>query len=195
MRKSADLVVAVVVTCVVAASGLALTYAATAQRIAEQDRRAEERSLAAAFADAESFDPVTDPAVLEAASEAAGGVEVRGLYRAAAGGEHIGWAVKVASRGYGGPIQLVIGLDRDGKVTGVSILAMNETPGLGTKVVSEGWFLEQFKGLPPSFSDADVRALDVISGSTRSSVGVRNGVAAAGRVFAAALHPFQEGTR
>lgn len=195
MRRPADLVIAVLVTCVVAASGLALTYAATSERIAEQDRRAEERSLAAAFPGADAFEPVTDAAALEAAAEAAGTVEVRGVYRASVSGQHAGWAVKVASRGYGGPIQLVIGLDRDGKVTGVSILAMSETPGLGTKVQSEAWFLEQFKGLPPAFTDADVRGLDAISGSTRSSTGVRNGVAAAGRVFNEVLRSLQEGAR
>ena len=89
-------------------------------------------------------------------------------------------------------MNLVIGLDTSGSVTGVSILSMNETPGLGTKVLSEKWFLEQFAGLPPGFDDQDVRALDVIAGSTRSANGIRDGVAAAGRAYDQALRGREE---
>ncbi|HQK20619.1 MAG TPA: hypothetical protein PLJ27_24370, partial [Polyangiaceae bacterium] len=42
-----------VVTCVVAASGLAATYAVTKDRIAEQDRLAQENSLKASLPEAE----------------------------------------------------------------------------------------------------------------------------------------------
>jgi electron transport complex protein RnfG len=187
MPKSIRLVIAVLVACVSAALGLSLTYAATAPRIAEQDRLAEERSLQAVMPDADDFEKVADAALLEAAAAAAGPTDLKDVYLASEAGAHAGWAIKLASRGYGGPMQLVIGLDTSGSVTGVSILSMNETPGLGTKVLTESWFIEQFVTLPAGFDDADVRALDSISGSTRSANGVRNGVAAAGRVYAAVL--------
>lgn len=187
MRNSMRLIIAVFVTCLVAASGLAVTYALTAPRIAEQDRLAEQRSLQAVLAEADEFVIVEDEEMLSGAGDAAEPVQVTGIYRAMAGDGQVGWALRVASRGYGGPMQLVIGLDTSGSVTGVSILSMNETPGLGTKVLSEKWFLEQFPGLPAGFTDADVRALDAIAGSTRSSNGVRNGVAAAGRIFESVL--------
>lgn len=192
MSKSVNLVVAVLVTCVVAATGLALTYAVTEPLIIEQDRLAEERSLSAVLSEAEEFDSVEDSEVLAAASAAAAPAELNGVFRATSDDELVGWGIKVASRGYGGPIQLVIGLDTSGSVTGVSILTMNETPGLGTKVLTESWFMEQFAKLSGGFEDKDVRALDVVSGSTRSSNGVRNGVAAAGRIYADALST-QEG--
>lgn len=187
MLKSLRLVVAVLVACLVAATGLSLTYAATAPRIAEQDRLAEERSLQAVLPDADDFEMVAAEKLLEVATEAADPTDLKAVYRATHDGAHVGWAIKLASRGYGGPMQLVIGLDTSGLVTGVSILAMNETPGLGTKVLTETWFMEQFRTLPERFEDGDVRRLDSISGSTRSSNGVRNGVAAAGRVFAEVL--------
>jgi len=78
---------------------------------------------------------------------------------------------------------MVIGMDRDGKVVGLSILSMNETPGLGTRVQSEEWFLEQFSSLPPGYTEKDVKELDRISGATKSSRGVRNSVVAAGAVY------------
>lgn len=187
MGNSLKLISAVLVTCLVAASGLAVTYAFTAPRIAEQDRLAEERSLQAVMAEADGFERLQDEALLAQANSVADPVEVRGIYRAMAGEEQVGWAVRVASRGYGGPMQLVIGLDTSGSVTGVSVLTHNETPGLGTKVLTEAGFMEQFVTLQPGFTDRDVRGLDVIAGSTRSSNGIRNGVAAGGRVFAELL--------
>lgn len=187
MGKSARLVIAVVVTCVVAATGLAVTYGATKDRIAEQERLAEEKSLKAVLPDAVAFVDA-GPDVLAAAQAAAGDVGCSAVYRAeSADGGLLGWGLRVAGRGYGGPIQLVLGLDSAGKVTGVSILTMSETPGLGTKVQSEEWFLEQFKELPEGFGVADLKKLDSISGSTKSSRGVRNGVEAGGRIYADVL--------
>jgi electron transport complex protein RnfG len=187
MGRSLRLVVAVVITCLVAASGLALTYGLTKDRIAEQERLAEERSLNAVLPDAASFVDA-GPDVLAAAQEAAGAVACSAVYRAeSSDGDLVGWGVRVAGRGYGGPIQLVLGLDSAGKVTGVTILTMAETPGLGTKVQSEKWFLEQFTQLPEAFSSADIKKLDTISGSTKSSRGVRSGVEAGGRIYADVL--------
>lgn len=186
MRDLLKLVIPVLVTCVVAAGGLSVTYAVTAPRIAEQDRLAEERSLEAVLPGA-TFTCLEDTRIAADMDAAADPVEVLDAFYAAADGGHVGWALKVSSRGYGGPMVLVIGMDTSGSVTGVSILSHNETAGLGTKVVSEEWFLRQFTDLGPGFTDDDVRSLDTISGSTRSSNGVRNGVAAAGRVYASVL--------
>jgi len=183
MGKSLRLVVSVVVTCVVAASGLAITYGVTKDRIAEQERLAEEKSLKAVLPDAAEYVDA-GPDVLAAAQEAAGDIDCSAVYRAlGSDGTLVGWGLRVAGRGYGGPIQLVLGLDSTGKVTGVTILTMNETPGLGTKVRSEEWFLEQFTDLPEGFGADDVKKLDSISGSTKSSRGVRNGVEAGGRIY------------
>jgi electron transport complex protein RnfG len=182
--KSFRLVLSVLVTCVIAATGLALTYGATAPRIEEQKRLAEQRSLEAVMPGA-TFETAGEADPLVAAAEtAAAPVDFVALYRAFSDGQQVGWALRLASRGYAGPMQLVIGLDTSGSVTGVSILSMNETPGLGTKVKSEAWFIEQAGELQPGFTDADVRGtMDAISGATRSSNGVRNGVAAAGRIY------------
>ncbi len=187
MAKSFRLVIAVVVTCVVAATGLALAYGATKDRIADQERRAEQESLAAVLPEADSFEPVAED-VLAAAQDAAGDADCSAIYEALdSSGALIGWGLRVSGRGYGGPINVVLGLDSTGKVTGVTILSMSETPGLGTKVQSEPWFLEQFTELPAAFATEDVRALDSISGSTKSSRGVRAAVEGAGRVYAEVL--------
>lgn len=186
-----NMVGAVLVTCVVAAASLTLTYEATRDRIAAQERAAEERALKSVVPGAFSFETV--PELLEPAATAAKGTPVTALYRAVgADGERFAWAVRAAPRGYAGPVQLVVGLDRDGEVLGVSIIAMNETPGLGTKIATvEGW-LGQFEGWSGSDIDASAREFDAIAGATKSSVAVREGVVAAGRVWAAVLRGQEE---
>jgi len=187
-KTAIKLVVSTTVVCIVAAAGLGMTYGVTKDRIAKMDREAEVAALRAVLPDAKRFSKVAAAEDLAAAKKAAGEVTFVSAYSASSsGGDPAGWGVRVASRGYGGPMQLVIGLDRDGKVTGVSIVAMNETPGLGTKVLTEKWFMRQFTKLPAGASDADLRKLDAISGATKSSRGVRHGVEAAVRVWRAAF--------
>lgn len=186
--KPATLVAAVAVTCVVAAGGLAATYAVTKDRIAEQDRLAQERSLRAAVAEADSFERVEDEAVLSEAQAAAGEVQVNGVFEALdASGEVIGWGLRLGSRGYGGYAQLVVGLDTAGQVTGVSVLSHTETPGLGTKVMDNKEYLAQFATLPEGFTAKDVRRFDAVAGATKSSNSVKHAVEAAGAVYADAL--------
>jgi len=183
----ARLVTSVAVTCAVAAVGLAVTYAITAPRIAAQELKAEQDALATVLPEAEEFVAVSEE-TLKAAQEAAGDSTVSAVYEAKdSSGNTIGWGIKVASRGYGGPIPMIIGMDRDGKVVGLSILSMNETPGLGSRVETEEWFLDQFLALPAGYTEKDVKELDMISGATKSSRGVRNSVIAAGAVYDQAL--------
>ncbi|MEY3221030.1 MAG: electron transport complex subunit RnfG [Pseudomonadota bacterium] len=54
----------------------------------------------------------------------------------------------IAKGGYAGDIKLIIGIDREGKILGVRILAHNETPGLGDKVEAKrsNW-VTKFEGL------------------------------------------------
>ncbi|HSJ80807.1 MAG TPA: electron transport complex subunit RsxG [Thiobacillus sp.] len=53
----------------------------------------------------------------------------------------------IAPDGYGGSIDLVVGIDVDGTVTGVRVTAHRETPGLGDYIVrSKTPWIEQFVG-------------------------------------------------
>ena len=176
------LVLAVVVACIASAAGLSLTYAATADMIEEQERIARDRSLEAALPGSASFEEIDDEGVLEEGADLTDDVLVAAYCAYDESGEHIGWGVQVAPRGYGGAIQMVVGLERDGKVAGVSIISMQETPGLGTRV-GEEVFLEQFTGWTSATIEDDARGLDAVSGATKSSNGVRKGLLAAGHVY------------
>ena len=53
----------------------------------------------------------------------------------------------VAPDGYGGPISLVMGIDRNGEILGVRVIAHVETPGLGDKIeVSKSQWVLSFNG-------------------------------------------------
>lgn len=180
------LIAAILITCTVAALGLGATYSLTAERIAEQERIAEEAALREVLSGAATYERVVDPEFETEAAELTDDVFIA-LYEAFdEDGDLVGWGVRVAPRGYGGPIQMAVGLERDGQVTGASIVIMNETPGLGTKVSDED-FLAQFGGWVSQDIEAQARRMDAVTGATKSSNAVRMGVVAAGQVYVTML--------
>ena len=70
------------------------------------------------------------------------------IYRVYAGDSPVAALFIVSARdGYAGAIKLLVGVDIDGKVTGVHVLAHRETPGLGDRIESSktDW-AQQFNG-------------------------------------------------
>ncbi len=77
-----------------------------------------------------------------------------------------GYVIEAYGQGYGGQVPVMIAFDNDGTILGITFLANNETPGLGTKLVTEPWFAQQFIGGPAevvSSSDIDTLASATIS--------------------------------
>lgn len=62
----------------------------------------------------------------------------------AKGNNNSGYVISVSSSGFGGKIELMVGISLDGIIQGVSILSHNETPGLGAKA-KEPKFIDQYK--------------------------------------------------
>ena len=85
-------------------------------------------------------------------------------------GEKAGYAFMASGSGYGGNIDIMVGLDSGFGIKGVSILSQTETPGVGNKI-TESSFTDQFKGL--SASDIALKSeggkIDAITGATISS--------------------------
>lgn len=63
-----------------------------------------------------------------------------------ADGNTVGYIFTTSANGYGGAIKLMTGVDTNGQITGISILEINETPGLGMKAKNDS-FLQQFTGI------------------------------------------------
>ncbi|MBR1486726.1 MAG: FMN-binding protein, partial [Synergistaceae bacterium] len=45
----------------------------------------------------------------------------------------VGWCLTVGSKGYGGIVNFIVGITKDGTVKAINILNHSETPGLGAK--------------------------------------------------------------
>ena len=94
-------------------------------------------------------------------------------------GNKIGTVVKISTRGYGGPIEMMVGIKNNGTVSGVNILSHLETPGLGAKIENKE-FIEQFNGKRLAEiilkKDDCNGEIDAITAATISSRAVTDGV-------------------
>jgi electron transport complex protein RnfG len=90
-------------------------------------------------------------------------------------GDLVGYIFKNGNHGYGGPVIVNVGVDSDGKITGVKALELSETPGIGTKVedpaftdqfIGKTFGLKAVSGTNPNPSNNEIQA---ISGATTSS--------------------------
>ena len=96
-----------------------------------------------------------------------------------ASGDTIGYVVEVLPSGFGGTIDLMVGVDNEGVVTGISVLSLSESPGLGANAKEE-WFQEQFVGVTaPVAVTKDGGQIEAITSSTITSRAVSDGVTAA----------------
>jgi electron transport complex protein RnfG len=133
--------------CAFITGALAYVNGVTEPIIAENARIAEQESLKSVFNDADSFlEPKEAEELKTEGFEVSEGIEK--LYVAQKGGQSVGYVVAVSSGGYGGKIKMLVGIDNDFDIKGVSLTSHNETPGLGAKVSDPG-FTEQFLGKAP----------------------------------------------
>ena len=98
---------------------------------------------------------------------------VTGVYEAAGQG----YLFQVASNGYKGPIQFVIGIDNNSTIVGYDVISNTETSGIGTRVAEDA-----FKNTVIGKTTGDT--IDTLSGATISSTAVVNGIDAAKAVYA-----------
>jgi electron transport complex protein RnfG len=184
------------VICAIAAAGLAGTYAVTKDRIAAQKVAEQNKALSAAAPDAKSFEQIKDEAAMAEVAKAAGETPIIGVFKALdSSGQLSGWGLITTPRGYGGPMEVVVGLDRNGKVTGVKIGFNRETPGLGTKAIGSAGapptpYLLAFTGV---VSAEKAGKVDGVTGATKSSRAVKRGVQAALLAYDAVLRGLEGG--
>ncbi len=123
---------------------LAVTYRLTRDDIGARALEDRQNSLSQVIPDSlHDNNPVTD--TLEMNDAAARKITV---YRARKQGRVTGVAYEIYGTGYAGEIRLMLGMDADGKVLGVRVLAHKETPGLGDKIEEKkGDWILRFSGL------------------------------------------------
>ena len=158
-------------------SGLVLgvTNSMTEGIILERSMAGEIESLQSLIPDADSFEPVSDSAIDEAGS-------VKEVFAGKSGDAVVGYTIKVTANGYGGVVEMMVGINDSHEIAGVDILTQTETPGLGTKITEDN-FRDQFVGLS---TDGSV-TVDAIAGATVSSDAVNQGVRTAAALYEEAL--------
>ena len=99
------------------------------------------------------------------------------LYAAFNGNDLVGYAVSLSESGYGGEINMMIGIKADRTVSGVSITDMSETPGLGDNAKNSE-FMDMFKNLAEKevALTSDGGKVNALSGATITSKAVTGGV-------------------
>lgn len=102
---------------------------------------------------------------------------VTALYSAMVGGQQVGYVVEVTSSGFGGVMSMVVGVDMNGAVTGVSVTDNAETKNIGTKVVGDQSVLDRFVGMSGTITvNSGANRFDGITGATVTSKAVTAGV-------------------
>ncbi len=146
-----------------------LVYEGTKTRIANQNEITKQEAMKAIIQEADTFIPAQDVDT----------TKVQEVYMAKKNNENIGFVIKVAKEGYGGPVELMVGVDKELTIIGVQILSHSETPGLGANVTKET-FLTQFsqKKAPIKVVKGEAQGNDIaaITGATITSTAVTNGI-------------------
>lgn len=125
------------VFALIAAGGLALTNEGTKERIQKAERAAQQKALFEIVPRSRHdndllLDTVPVP---ENAWHLLGLKKGGDIHIARQNGQVVAMIIPaVAPDGYSGDIRMIVGINRDGSVAGVRVLAHNETPGLGDKV-------------------------------------------------------------
>ena len=177
------LTVTLFVTCVIVAALLGLVDNVTRDKIAAINWENTVAAMKAVVADpdATTFSDALEDIEAPAAAAAAAGATLDSVYEVQAGGASAGYAIKVVASGSQGNIEMMVGVDGEGAVTGVSIVKNSETAGIGSKVMeNQNGVLDQFMGRSAADGTLAVGTnVDAITGATVSSKGVTAGVNAA----------------
>ena len=165
---------------------LGLVNGVTADKIAAMNAAATQTALEAVTEAGSTYDEITSipQEVMDAAKEMGGTLEE--MYTVTFDGQPAGYAVKLTASGSQGLIEMVIGVDAEQKITGISVVNHSETSGIGTKVMNNNALpngtgvLDQFKGMSHADGDLEVgKNVDAISGATVSTKGITMGANAA----------------
>ena len=169
------------VIALVTAALLGLVDGVTREKIAEIEAEKTRVAMSAvAPAGSEFTDKQEIPAAAAEAAAAQGG-KVLELYGVKAGG----CVMKISASGSQGSIVMMVGVDANKAITGISVVSHSETSGIGTKVVGNELndagvpVLDQFVGLSGSGSLVVKKNISPISGATVSTKGITTGANAA----------------
>ncbi|MBS6396593.1 MAG: RnfABCDGE type electron transport complex subunit G [Clostridiales bacterium] len=169
-------------------SGLLLgaVYELTKAPIAEQEALAKQKAYAEVFPEAAEFKTVEDIEEAVVYLTANGTQQLNEVAEACdASGNVLGHVFNITTpEGYGGDIQLTVGITNDKTILGVSFLSLSETAGLGMNADTDEW-KSQFAGIQADeviytkSGKAAPNEIDAISSATITTKAITGAVNAA----------------
>ena len=183
-----ELTLKLFVTCLVVAGLLGGVNAITADKIAAINLANTQAAMKEVVADPDntSFSDALEVTEEMKGAAASAGASVTEAYEVQVGGAVAGHALKIVASGSQGSIEMMVGLDADGAVTGVAVVKNAETAGIGSKVMENEpnakgiGVLDQFIGKSAADGVLSVGSnVDAITGATVSTKGITTGVNAA----------------
>lgn len=174
MREIVKLGIILLIICTIAAIALALTYDSTLDQILAQRKAINEQARKEVLPYAQEFKPIDEDILSQVISE---NDTIREIYAGYKDGNVIGFAVKATPQGYGGEVEVITGINFDGKITGVRVGNHLETPGLGANATNPSFYSQyngknvnmELKVVKSSPKDDEIQAL---SGATITSKAV-----------------------
>jgi len=129
---------------VIGAGLVAFTFDSTAEKIADNERRALLKSLNELVPEQRYDNDIFGDVVYVSNSELLGSSQAVPVYRARKGGWPVAAVLApVAPDGYSGAIRLLVAINVDGTLAGVRVVQHRETPGLGDAIEADrsDWIL------------------------------------------------------
>ena len=164
----------------VVAALLGLVNHITYEKIQEHLMESTMQALAKVTPEGATCEPVEITDAARDAASAQGGKLIE-MYTVSTGG----YACKVEASGSQGLIQMIVGVDADGAITGVSVVSNAETSGIGSKVMDNlpnaagVPVLDQFIGMSDAGTLVVNKTVTAITGATVSTKGITMGANAA----------------
>ena len=193
MREYVKLSVVLLLICAIACGALGFVNEITKDVIAENNAKVAAQARMDVMQAADDITEKVEADQVENIAAALGVTteELAEIYVAKKGGEVVGYTFTTNSKGFGGTLNVITGIDIDGKITGAKVVSHAETPGLGAKSTDPNW-IGQYAGLTADGTVSVVKSgtpsgnqILAITGSTITSNGVTSGINTAGKAFQA----------
>lgn len=153
------------IICFVMTALLAVTNQMTKSKVEEMKQQSEAQSRQIVLPDATVFE--TKDATYAVGKK---------------GGDLVGYVFTTKAKSYGGDLNVLTGISKEGKVTGVVLLSINDTPGLGLNAQKDS-FRNQYKQAVPEKGFTVIKSgdpkdgeIEAMTGATITSKAVTNAV-------------------
>lgn len=178
MREMIKNTLPLFIICFVVALCLAFVNSSTKSVIEERNKKDAEEQRRQVMNAAKSFKEVEDWKEKDQSGM------IREVYAGYDGDKVVGYVFSVYPKGYGGEINVTVGVGIDKRISDVRIGENSETPGLGTKVSEEGFYRQYSqKDIDKTFTvvkqnPSRENEIQAISGATISSKAVTSAIQA-----------------